>query len=100
MSDDVVLLTFSILGIIGGLSGLVYLGYKNNYIEFLKYRHWVSLLILIFAGVSTWIAMVWIVNPEFSVTNRQWISLGFSIAISFLWWARYVYTVDSEEDDP
>ena len=99
MSDDTVILTFSILGIIGGLSGLVYLGYKKNYIEFLKYRHWVSLLILILAGILTWTAMVWIVNPNFAVTSRQWISLGFSISISFLWWARYVYTVDSNEDD-
>lgn len=101
MSDDTILLSFSLVGILGGLTGLGYLGYKNNYLDFLKYRHWVSLLILIFAGIITWVAMVWIVNPNFSVTKNQWISLGFSIGISFLWWGRYTYTViDDEEETP
>jgi hypothetical protein len=101
MSDDIIILTFSIMGILAGLIGLIYLGYKNNFISFLKTPHWVSLVILIAAGMMTWVAMVWIVNPNFNVTNKQWISFGFSIAISFLWWLRYVYTVSetADEDD-
>lgn len=99
MSDDIIILTFSIIGIIAGITGLVYLGYKNNFIEFLKFRHWISLVILIIAGIFTWTGMTWIVNPTFKVTPKQWISLGFSIAISFLWWARYVYTVSDGVDE-
>ena len=97
MDDDIIILSFSIAAFLGGLGGLVYLGYKNEFIDFLKLRHWISLFLLILAGIVTWVAMVWIVNPDFKVTNRQWISLGFSVGISLLWWARYVYTVSDEE---
>jgi hypothetical protein len=99
MSDDIIILTFSIIGITAGISGLIYLGYRNNFIEFLKFRHWMSLFILIIAGIATWFAMCWVVNPSLKITNKQWISFGFSIAISFLWWARYVYILDQDEDD-
>ena len=99
MSDDIIILTFSIMGMLAGIAGLIYLGYKNNLISFLKTPHWISLLILITAGIMTWVAMVWIVNPNFKVTNKQWISFGFSIGISFLWWLRYVYTVSETADD-
>ena len=100
MSDDIVILTFSIIGIFAGLGGIIYLGYRNGYLNFLGLPEWISLLLLIIAGIITWTAMVWIVNNEFNVTNNQWISLGFSIAISILWWARYTYTVnDGQEDD-
>ena len=98
MSDD--FLTFSIIGILAGLVGLVYLGYKNHYIDFIKLPHWASLFILITAGIMTWVAMVWMVNPSFNVTNKQWLSFGFTIGISFLWWGRYLFAVGvADEDD-
>jgi len=96
MSDDIIILTFSIIAILSGLVGLVYLGYRNNLIEFIGTPEWASLGIFILAGILTWTGMVWIVNPDFKVSNKQWISFGFSIAISFLWWARYVYTVSDK----
>lgn len=99
MSDDVIILTFSIMGIIAGLAGLIYLGYKNEYINFLKLPHWISLFILIVAGILTWIAMVWMVNPDFKVSNKQWISLGFSVGISLLWWLRYAFAVETADED-
>lgn len=99
MSDDIIILTFSIIGILAGISGLTFLGYRNDFIQFLKFRHWISLIILIIAGIFTWIAMVWIVNPSLKITNKQWISFGFSIAISFLWWLRYTYTVSNENNE-
>jgi hypothetical protein len=96
MSDDIIILTLSILAMILGFVGLIYLGYKNNMVEFLTMTHWISLGILIIAGILTWIAMVWMVNPgTFKVNNKQWISFGFSITISILWWARYAYTVSN-----
>ena len=99
MSDDIIILSFSILGIIAGLAGLVYLGYKNDFISFVKTPHWVSLFILIAAGIMTWGAMVWMVNPDFIVTKRQWISFGFTIGISFLWWGRYLYVTSEPDED-
>lgn len=99
MSDDIIILTISILALLGGLGGFIYLGYKNNYISFIKLPHWISLLLLILAGILTWVAMVWMVNPNFSVSKKQWISLGFSIGISFLWWGRYAYTVSDTADE-
>jgi len=99
MSDTIIILIISILALLGGLGGLLYLGYKNNYISFIKLPHWISLLILIIAGILTWVAMVWMVNPDFTVTKKQWISLGFSIGISFLWWGRYAYTISDAADE-
>ena len=99
MSDDTIILTFSIIGILSGIGGIVYLGYRNGYLNFLGVPEWVSLLLLIIAGIITWTAMVWIVNNDFKVTNNQWISLGFSVAISVLWWARYTYTVNDGSND-
>ena len=90
------------MGILAGIIGLIYLGYRNNFISFLRTPHWVSLFILIAAGIMTWIAMVWMVNPNFKISSKQWISFGFTIGISMLWWARYVYVtsdVAADEDD-
>lgn len=99
MSDDIIILSISIVGILAGMGGIVYIGYKNNYLNFLGISHWVSLLLLILAGIFTWIGMVWMVNPNFKVTSKQWISLGFSLGISILWWARYAYTTANDEED-
>lgn len=99
MSDDIIILTFSIIGIIAGIFGLVYLGYRHNYIEFLKFRHWMSLFVLVVAGILTWFGMVYIVNPSLKITGKQWLSFGFSVAISLLWWMRYVYTVQDNIDE-
>lgn len=99
MSDDIIILTFSIIGILSGITGLVYIGYRNGFLDFLGLAEWISLFLLIIAGIITWVAMVWIVNPDFNVTSNQWVSLGFSIGISFLWWARYTYTVSDKNND-
>jgi hypothetical protein len=100
MSDDTIILTLSISGMVAGFGGLIYLGYKNDFTRFLTFAHWVSLGILITAGILTWAAMVWMINPKsFTVNNNQWISFGFTIGISILWWARYAYTVAVEEEE-
>jgi len=94
MNRDIYLLSGSITLIVAGLALVIWLGTTNGYLSFLGYAHWVSLVLLILAGIFTWIAMVWMIQPDkFKVNNRQWVSLGFSIFISILWWARYAYTV-------
>ena len=94
MDKDVGLLILSIVLLTSGLGLLFYLGNKKGYTSFLGTAHWFSLIILIIAGIATWVAMVWIKNPDkFSVNSNQWVSLGASVAISVLWWARYVYII-------
>jgi hypothetical protein len=94
MTSDVYILIFSIVLIVVGLGLAVWLGTRNGYMSFLGYAHWVSLGLLVLAGILTWIAMVWMLHPDkFIVNKRQWVALGFSIFISVLWWARYAYTV-------
>ena len=91
---DTALLVTGVLLLVAGIALIIYLGVKNDYLAFLSYAHWISLALLITAGIFTWIAMVWMIHPSsFKVNSRQWVALGFSIAISILWWARYAYTV-------
>ena len=66
----------------------------NGLIDFLKPAHYYSLVLLLFAGVISWISMVWMLNPsDFKVNDKQKISLGLSIVISVLLWARYAFTI-------
>ena len=67
---------------------------NNGLTDFLQSAHYYSLAILLVAGVLSWIAMVWMLNPnEFKVNNKQRISLGVSIVISILMWGRYAFTI-------
>jgi hypothetical protein len=102
MSYDIYILISSIILIVVGTILVIWLGTRNGYLSFLGYAHWVSLVLLILAGIFTWISMVWMIHPsKFKVNNRQWVALGFSIFISILWWGRYAYTVaeTAEEAD-
>jgi len=99
MSDDVIILTISLTGLLASLFGLVYIGYKTGFLDFLKFSDWASLGILLLAGILTWTAMVWIVDTNFRITSKQWVSFGFSVSISILWWARYVYIVNNRASD-
>jgi len=100
MNQNIILLIVSLSMITIGLGLLIYVGYASGFIGFMGVSHWVSLGILIVAGILTWIAMVWIVNEEnqFKPNTDQFVSLGMSIFISILWWGRYVYTVAKRED--
>ena len=91
---DAYILGGSLTLIVVGITLTIWLGTRNGYLSFLGTAHWVSLVLLVIAGIFTWVSMVWMIHPsEFRVNNRQWVSLGFSIFISILWWARYAYTV-------
>lgn len=93
-SLDNILLATVIIGTLGSFAGGIYLGYKYGHIQFLQTAHYVSLVFLLIAGILTWAAMVWMVHPsQFKVTTKQYISLFFSILISFLWWGRYAFTI-------
>jgi len=73
---------------------LIYLGKKSGLISFIKPAHYWSLLLLIVSGVTTAIAMFWIVSPDkFQINSNQWISFFISIFISILYWGRYVFAV-------
>lgn len=94
MNRDLYILAASLALIIVGIGLVIWLGTRNGFLSFLGTAHWVSLVLLVIAGICTWIAMVWMIHPsKFRVNQRQWVSLGFSIFIAILWWARYAYTV-------
>lgn len=68
--------------------------------DFLRPAHYYSLIILLVAGILSWIAMVWMLNPlEFKVNSKQKISLGMSIVISILMWARYAFTIAENQTE-
>ena len=72
---------------------------NNGYTDFLKSAHYYSLFILLIAGIISWIAMVWMLNPSnFKVNTNQKISLGMSIVISILMWARYAFTISENQN--
>lgn len=102
-TTDYAIIGVSVTGVIFGLIGLSYFGWTKGYFSFLKYAHFVSLVFLLISGILTWAAMVWMIHPSgFKIEKKQWVSLGVSIVISVLWWARYAYTVSdsaSESDD-
>ena len=100
MSRDAYILAASLALIVIGIGLSIWLGTRNGYLSFLGTAHWISLGLLIIAGIFTWIAMVWMIHPsKFKVNNRQWVSLGFSIFIAVLWWARYAYTVAATAEE-
>ena len=67
---------------------------ENGLTDFLKPAHYYSLLLLLIAGVLSWISMVWMLSPlKFEVNNKQKISLVISVVISILLWARYAFTI-------
>lgn len=75
---------------------LIHLAYRNGYITFLKNTHWWSLFLMVISGIGVWLSMVLVVNEssdKFNVTDKQWISFGVTILISFLYWCRFVFTV-------
>lgn len=99
-TTDYAILGISLTGVVFGLIGLIYFGWNKGYFSFLKYAHFASLVFLLISGVLTWASMVWMIHPStFKIEKKQWVSLGVSIIISILWWARYAYTVsDSAEE--
>lgn len=98
--NDLILIGVSTGGFITGLVGMIYFGWSKGYFKFLKYAHYVSCGFLVIAGILTWAAMVWMINPaEFKVEKKQWVSLVVSILISILYWARYAYTITGNEGE-
>ncbi len=92
--NDVPLLITSLAFFIIGVGLLIYWAVKGNHFSFLRMNHYYALAVFLVAGVLTWFGLVLPINPEkLEITNKQWVALGFSIGISILWWARYVYSL-------
>lgn len=67
---------------------------RSGYFSFMRNSHYYALIFFILAGIATWLALVFPVNPErFEVTNKQYVALGMSVLISILWWLRYVLSI-------
>lgn len=92
--NNIALVTVSGVMIFVGIAILANLSYQTGSLDFLRAAHWWSLVILLIAGILTWLAMVWMLKPDkLEINKDQWISFGFTVVISILWWARYAYTV-------
>lgn len=97
------LITSVVLSVIG-IALLIYWAHTEGVFKFLRTRHYWSLILFVVAGVATWGGLVLPVNLNGEkVSNKQWAALGFSLAISILWWLRYVYSISPDtilsEDD-
>lgn len=67
---------------------------RSGYFSFMRPFHYYALIFFILAGIATWLALVFPVNPDrFEVTNKQYVALGMSVLISVLWWLRYVLSI-------
>ena len=99
MQQDIVILIISCILIVVGISLIIRLGYKNGMLDFLGPNQWWALFLILVAGITTWLGMTLVVSTgdKLKITNKQWVALGFSLVISILWWARYVYIVSDEE---
>lgn len=96
VSKEVYLAIACVFIILFNLGILIHLGRKSGIISFIKPAHYWSLLLLIIGGITTAIAMFWIVSPDkFQINSNQWISFAISIFISILYWARYVFAVSN-----
>jgi len=100
--DTTLLIIFSILLIGAGMGVGTYAAQKEGQLSFLRTSHYISLFILIFAYILSWIAMTWMSSPKkFEVRPKQWIAFGFTLLMAVFWWARYVFTVaDTAETEP
>ena len=97
MNTEGILLGVSLTLTVVGISLLIYLGKRNGYLTFLQAAHWWSLVLLVIAGIITWVAMTWMTTPRvFKVNKKQWVAFGISIFISVLWWARYAYIISDD----
>lgn len=92
--NDIPLLVTSIAFSLVGLGLLSYWLSKSGYFSFLRRNHYYALVFFVLAGILTWLGLILPVNPvKFEVTTKQWVALGFSIAISVLWWLRYSFSI-------
>ena len=92
--NDIPLLITSCVFFIIGIGLLVYWAKLGGYFSFLRNSHYYALALFLVAGILTWLGMVYVVNPDkLEVSPKQWMALGFSIGISVLWWARYIFSI-------
>lgn len=94
---DVPLFATAVVFLLVGIGLLSYWIAKVGYFNFFRPNHYYALIFFVLAGILTWLGLVFPVNPEkFEVTNKQWVALGFSIAISVLWWLRYSFSISPD----
>ena len=92
--SDIPLLIISSILFILGLGLLFYWAYKDGFFKFLRTRHYYSLVLFTIAGILTWGGLILPVNINGEkINSKQWTALGFSVAISVLFWLRYVYSI-------
>jgi hypothetical protein len=92
--NDIPLLITGVALLVFGTGLMIYWAKKGGYFNFLRINHYYALIFFVIAGIMTWFGLVFPINPEkFEVNNKQWVALGFSIIISFLWWGRYIYSI-------
>ena len=91
---DIPLLITSISFIVVGCALAAWWSSRSGYFNFVRVFHYYALVFFVIAGIATWLALIFPVNPDrFEVTNKQYVALGMSIVISILWWLRYILSI-------
>ena len=99
---NIALVSASTVLVTSGFGLATYVASQEGLIGFIGTPHILSLLIMLVSYVLSWVAMVWMANPEkFDVRPKQWIAFVFTLLMAIFWWGRYVFTIaDTAETAP
>ena len=94
MVNETPLLITAVTFLVIGCAIITWWSVRSGYFSFVTKFHYYALIFFILAGVATWLALIFPVNPdEFNITNKQYVALGMSLLISILYWVRYILSI-------
>jgi len=102
MDNNLILAICSLLIILMNLAFLFYLGIRSKFISFITGYHWISLALMVLAGIIVAISMLLVANSKedkFTINKQQIASIVTSIIISFLYWARFTLSISQDVTD-
>jgi len=92
--NEIQLLITAITFLVIGCAIITWWSVKSGYFSFVTKFHYYSLVFFLLAGVATWLALIFPVNPnQFDISNKQYVALGMSIIIGVLYWVRYILSI-------
>ena len=102
MDNNLILAICSFIIILLNFVFLFYLGVRSGFIGFITGYHWVSLALMLFAGIATVASMILVANSvesSFTINNQQIASIITSIVISLLYWARFTLSIAQDVEN-
>ncbi len=84
-----------LLLIITGLFLLLFTGFNNGGLVFVRKEHIYALILLVLSGLLTWTALTLISLPtnKFEPSKKQLTAIGFFVSVSVLTFAKYMFLI-------